>query len=639
MRSLGQGNLAKLLAALLLLTVIGIEPVAADDGVAPSNLVAVATSPTTALITFDEGAQKTAVPWLSYTAVSVPGGITSTLIVSELRNSERVIFISGLTPSTSYQFKMFGTSQDNTSTGYSGLSNSITTFASYSNSGICNANSTAIGNETILTFTSSISTTAGCRWRVPADVNSLSIFGVGGGGGGGGAFLEPQIDGTTFIGQGAGGGGGGGLSFSANNISVTPGQFFNVRVGTGGSGGAHVYSDNPADAIRNGRADNGGIGGLTYFGDGTINYYGKGGIGGHGGGGNGSQNRPNLGGDGGGSDQFTTGLNPTDDYQSNSINTCLTTPSVDANMAPFGCSFWEGGGGGLGAGGYPTVQYLSPAGTNNLSNPVAYYVSNSITYYTANDRPGAGATGGSGGPGVTSSLSGSLTYYGGGGGGGGNTAEFTCPGLGGISSTLGGLGSYGGGNGATCADAATPVVAAAGIANTGGGGGGGGIVTTAGVVIDINSGDGAAGGSGILIIRYVTPIISVPDPVQTDSITGITPTGGFTGTEVLVTGSFGRAISKIFVGNVELLKSEWTQTGSTIKFKMPPYELGKVNIQIYNGAAPVLKSMQFEYLPIPIVKQEKVVPPKLPQKICVRGKLTFLPKTQKCPSGYVSKSN
>ena len=102
---------------------------------------------------------------------------------------------------------------------------------------------------------------------------------------------------------------------------------------------------------------------------------------------------------------------------------------------------------------------------------------------------GAGAAGGiytspacyvCGGIGATSNITGTTTYYAGGGGGGGGNARTAVQG-----GTQGGGGSGGGTN-------AFPVP---GSPNTGGGGGGGGNST-------YGSFAGAAGGSGIVIIRY-----------------------------------------------------------------------------------------------------------------------------------------
>jgi len=90
--------------------------------------------------------------------------------------------------------------------------------------------------------------------------------------------------------------------------------------------------------------------------------------------------------------------------------------------------------------------------------------------------------GGNGGLGISNEYEiGSLKQYGGGGGGGNN------------GSFISGLGSYGGGNGSRSnkSEANPPKPSMAGQVNTGGGGGGG-----------TWTGNGAAGGSGIVVIRF-----------------------------------------------------------------------------------------------------------------------------------------
>ena len=94
---------------------------------------------------------------------------------------------------------------------------------------------------------------------------------------------------------------------------------------------------------------------------------------------------------------------------------------------------------------------------------------------------GANATtsvGGNGGAGITTSISGTSTTYAGGGGGGTDGASYTA-----------GTGGSGGGGAGGKKNSTSPV---AGTANTGGGGGGSG-----------SNVNGAAGGSGIVIVRYL----------------------------------------------------------------------------------------------------------------------------------------
>jgi hypothetical protein len=91
---------------------------------------------------------------------------------------------------------------------------------------------------------------------------------------------------------------------------------------------------------------------------------------------------------------------------------------------------------------------------------------------------GTGTGGGAGGIGVSSSITGSATYYGGGGGGGGQT------------SYPGGAGGTGGGGAG-----GSNTAGGNGTANTGGGGGGAGSTNNT----------GGNGGSGVVIISYASP--------------------------------------------------------------------------------------------------------------------------------------
>jgi len=100
---------------------------------------------------------------------------------------------------------------------------------------------------------------------------------------------------------------------------------------------------------------------------------------------------------------------------------------------------------------------------------------------------GTSGTGGNGGTGSASSITGTSVTYAAGGGGG--TYLTSTPGSGG--SSIGGNGGSNGANGAN------------GVANTGSGGGGGGANASPSA-----SGNGGSGASGIVIIRYLTPVSS-----------------------------------------------------------------------------------------------------------------------------------
>ena len=155
------------------------------------------------------------------------------------------------------------------------------------------------------------------------------------------------------------------------------------------------------------------------------------------------------------------------------------------------------GGSGGGAGG------RTSAGTNNggaaspATSPVQGYAGGTGTYVNSsnNDFPsggGGGATGvgsngvggqcGNGGPGYTSSITGTSTVYGAGGGAGGYGGAASRPTLAGAA----------GGTGAGAGGYPTTTAGGAGTANTGGGGGGG----------SGGPGNGGNGGSGIVVLKF-----------------------------------------------------------------------------------------------------------------------------------------
>ena len=233
---------------------------------------------------------------------------------------------------------------------------------------------------------------------------------VAGGGGGG-------------KGGGGGGGGGAGGYRTATGFSVTGGIPITVTVGGGGAGSTSTYTaggNNGNDSVFSTITSTGG--GYGSSANSGTNYGSPGGSGGSGGGGA-QRNASATGGVG---------------------NTPSTTPSQGNNggNGSFSSNADAGGGGG-GAG----AVGASAAGLND---------------------------GGAGGIGLSSSISGTATYYAGGGGGSGNTN--------GAVGGTGGGGSGGGGSGGSTA----------GTANTGGGGGGNGS----------SAYNGSAGGSGIVVIRY-----------------------------------------------------------------------------------------------------------------------------------------
>ena len=157
---------------------------------------------------------------------------------------------------------------------------------------------------------------------------------------------------------------------------------------------------------------------------------------------------------------------------------------------------FSGGSGGSGGGSRSNSNTSGGAGNAGSYSPVEGYAGGSTT--GSSGSGGGGGSGGNAGTGVdtsaggnggiatANSITGSSIFYAGGGGGGVNSISPTARGLGGGTSTAAQKG--GGGDGGF--HSSGPI---SGTANTGGGGGGG----------DGSSNvNGAAGGSGIVIVRY-----------------------------------------------------------------------------------------------------------------------------------------
>jgi len=110
--------------------------------------------------------------------------------------------------------------------------------------------SITVNSPTITTFTSSSS------WTAPAGVSLIKLLMVGGGGGGG-----------NGRGNGPGGGGGGGGIIYSPSTSVTPGQTYNIVVGTAG-GQAVAYNQSGGQGCVTtgfGATAGGGGGGVSEF--------------------------------------------------------------------------------------------------------------------------------------------------------------------------------------------------------------------------------------------------------------------------------------------------------------------------------------------------------------------------------------
>ncbi|MFA5269574.1 MAG: glycine-rich domain-containing protein [Methanoregula sp.] len=238
-------------------------------------------------------------------------------------------------------------------------------------------------------------------------------------------------------------------------------------------------------------------------------------IGGGGEGGNGgTENLITLPGGGGGAGGFLTGTLPVTSGTGVPVTVgaggstpASSTPANGGNSV-FDSITASGGGagasitplqiaqrGGSGGGGVPTGG-TSESGATPLDDPPQGNAGTSGRYNLAGHPAGGGGGAGSyagacnnniagnGGTGRDSNISGSTKFYGGGGGGG-----LKSPG------TAGQGGNGGGGNGGL-----DNTACGNGLATTGSGGGGAG----AGNVSH------CAGGSGVVIIRYVTPVVVAP---------------------------------------------------------------------------------------------------------------------------------
>jgi len=250
-----------------------------------------------------------------------------------------------------------------------------------------------------------------------------------GGGGGGGSIT-------------AGGGGAGG--FTTGSTSVSTGSSYQITVGAGGSAGT-------------GSGSNGYNGSSSSIISQTFNITMSGG----GGGGSLSSNTVASNGlsgaSGGGGSVCPTNTTAGGSGGSNISGQGFAGSAGSSNTSSGG----GGGGGGASSAGFPVVY--------TAGNPALYIPTT--------------ATGGNGGTGISSNITGSLLYYAGGGGGGSNNGS-------------GSGGSGVGGSGAShISSSNTYVNATIPTANTGSGGGGG--------LVSVSS--ASSGASGVVIISYLGP--------------------------------------------------------------------------------------------------------------------------------------
>ncbi len=263
-----------------------------------------------------------------------------------------------------------------------------------------------------------------------------------------------------------GGGGGAGGVVHDTDYAVVAGTVYDITVG---AGGAAVNSG--SDSVWNVNAEGSGIT-MTAYGGGRGGEHDAGVSGGSGGGRSG-YSIPNAGG---------------------SSSQTSPTGATGYGNAGGGSGSNQGGAGG---GGANAVGQDSP-GTNNEDGGYggAGKLFSNFTAYgtTSGNVASSGSDGG---------------YFGGGGGGGGYPGD---------NSNQGGAGGVGGGGkGAKSYDTGSTYQSVAGMANTGGGGGGGS---------GSSSFNGAAGGSGVVLIRHRTEAYNNMTLVSNATTAEATPTTG-----------------------------------------------------------------------------------------------------------------
>ena len=404
----------------------------------------------------------------------------------------------------------------------------IATFAVpiEANAAACSPTSSTSGANTILKFL----TVTTCDWTVPTSVTSISVLLVAGGGGGGYDV--------------SGGGGAGGLLYygtetpktpNGGAISVTPGNIHTIFVGGGGAGATNLLV--PSNNETTGRGNNGGD---TYLRLASGTQYTA-----IGGGGGNSRNRTiaaELGGSGGGGGYG---------------NNATPRPSGGA-----------GTGSGVTLQGYAGGKIVTGSVNGGAGGGGAGSVG---TDWTDGDADASGK----GGAGLAYSITGTSTFYGGGGGGGAWNAKGGSGGAGG--------GGDGGSQNASvcrsnCTDDTTARTGNSGTANTGGGGGGSGYAT--------GSTPAGNGGSGILVISYVTPI-----PTYSSISTNTGSTLG--GTSTVITGTNLTGTTSVTVGGASATLG--TITSTTVAITTPAGTVGAKNIVITTSYGSVTGSSVFTY--------------------------------------------
>ena len=288
-------------------------------------------------------------------------------------------------------------------------------------------------NETAVVFTNGTAV-----WTVPAALENVRFLVVGGGGGGGG-----DVNASESYQGGAGGGGGGVVTGVV--YSIAQGATVSATVGAGGAGGkVGTAVSSKYGAGKAGSASSFKVDGVTYV---TANGGGQDG---------GSTTKYSTGGQAGGNGGSSAGSRPQVTERGTATKGSIGSSATSLLTA----ALFGNQGGGCTNG----VKYVSGGGGGAIEE---------------GGTPSDYETGGKGGEGLASDITGTSAVYGSGGGGGTS-----------VSGGVGGLGGTGAGDGHRTSkgngENALP--------NQGGGGGGGG-----------GQANGGNGGSGIVVLRYPAP--------------------------------------------------------------------------------------------------------------------------------------
>ena len=107
----------------------------------------------------------------------------------------------------------------------------------------------------------------------------------------------------------------------------------------------------------------------------------------------------------------------------------------------------------------------------------------------------------------------------------------------------------------------------------------------------------------ILSVLPPSPPVVTPDPLQQNSVSGISPSTGSIsgGTRVTISGSFPTPMTGLQIDGVALNPGSWSQAASSLSVLMPSHSAGPVSIALFDGQAPPLPDQPFTYVDIPVI--------------------------------------